>query len=120
MLPGAFYGLGARQVPPIDALRRQGVPMAVATDCNPGSSPTLSILTMMNMACRLFGLTPAEALAGTTRSAALALGLAGDCGTLEPGKRADMVAWDIDDPADLSYWLGRNSIVQMISGGRVI
>jgi len=120
LLPGAFYGLGGERTPPVAAFRDHGVPMAVSTDCNPGSSPTLSILTMMNMACRLFGLTPDEALAGVTRTAARALGLADECGTLEPGKRADMVAWNIDDPAELSYWLGGNPVAQMIVGGEIL
>jgi imidazolonepropionase len=108
LLPGAFYTLGETQRPPVELLRRHRVPMAVATDCNPGSSPAVSLLLMMNMACRLFGLSPEEALAGTTREAAHALGLQGECGTIEPGKRADTVLWDILDPAELSYWLGGN------------
>lgn len=120
LLPGAFYGLGAEQAPPVAALRNHAVPMAIATDCNPGSSPTLSILTMMNMACRLFGLTPDEALAGVTRVPAQALGLADECGTLEPGKRADMAVWAIDDPADLSYWLGHNPLVRTVAGGETL
>ena len=120
LLPGAFYGLGGDQAPPIETFRNHGVPMAIATDCNPGSSPTVSILTMMNMACRLFGLTPDEALAGVTRSAAQALGLADECGTLEPGKRADMVVWAMNDPADLSFWLGRNPAIHIIAGGKTL
>src|SRR6056297_1534188 len=94
LLPGAFYTLGETQLPPVDALRRAGVPMAVATDLNPGSSPLHSLLLAMNMACTLFRLTPEEALAGTTRIAAEALGLADDRGTLAPGKRADLAIWD--------------------------
>jgi len=120
LLPGAFYGLGGGQAPPVPAFRAHGVPMAIATDCNPGSSPTTSLLTMMNMACRLFGLTPDEALAGVTRYAAQALGLEHECGTLEIGKRADLVAWDIDEPADLCYWLGRNPARRVVVGGEVV
>jgi len=120
LLPGAYYGLGGGQTPPIAAFRAHNVPMAIATDCNPGSSPTVSILTMMNMACRLFGLTPDEALAGVTRSAAQALGLADEYGTLEAGKRADMVVWEINDPADLSFWLGRNPAKRIIAGGKTL
>lgn len=120
LLPGAYYGLGGDRVPPVALFRDHGVAMAVATDCNPGSSPTLSILTMMNMACRLFGLTTDEALAGVTRCAARALGLERECGTLEPGKRADMVAWDIDAPEELCYWLGRNPAARIVVGGEVM
>ena len=105
LLPGAFYYLRQEQRPPVDALRRAGVPMAVATDCNPGTSPCTSILTIANMACTLFRLTPEEALAGMTVNAARALGLA-DVGTLEPGRRADFAIWDLDDPAQLSAQIG--------------
>jgi imidazolonepropionase len=102
LLPGAFYYLRETQMPPIEALRRHHVPIAIATDCNPGTSPCTSILTIANMACTLFRLTPEEALAGITVYAARALGL-GDCGTLEPEKRADFVIWDLDDPAQLAW-----------------
>lgn len=102
MLPGAFYFLRETKLPPIEALRRHGVPMAVATDCNPGTSPTASLLTTMNMACTLFRMKPEEALAGTTIHAALALGLE-DRGVLEPGRRADFVVWDAEDPAELAW-----------------
>ena len=101
VLPGAFYFLRETRAPPIDLLRQHRVPMAVATDCNPGTSPTTSILTTMNMACTLFGLTPEEALAGATCHAASALGHR-DRGTLEEGQRADFALWDADDPAQLA------------------
>ncbi|TFG86255.1 MAG: imidazolonepropionase [Chromatiales bacterium] len=120
LLPGAFYTLGESQLPPVAALRHHGVPMAIATDCNPGSSPSLSLLLMMNMGCHLFHLTPEECLAGVTRCAAQALGLEGDRGTLTTGKRADMVAWKISEPAELSYWLGHNPMVNVMAGGRRI
>jgi imidazolonepropionase len=102
LLPGAFYYLRETQMPPIEALRRHHVPIAIATDCNPGTSPCTSILTIANMACTLFRLTPEEALAGITVYAARALGLR-DCGTLEPEKRADFAIWDLDDPAQLAW-----------------
>ncbi len=101
VLPGAFYFLRETRAPPIELLRKHGVPMAVATDCNPGTSPTTSILTTMNMACTLFGLTPEEALAGATCHAASALGY-DDRGTLEQGRRADFAVWDADDPVQLA------------------
>jgi len=102
LLPGAFYFLRETRLPPIDLLRKHGVRMAVATDCNPGTSPCTSLLTMMNMACTFFRLTPEEALAGVTCHAAAALGL-DDRGTLEAGKRADFVLWDVDHPARLAW-----------------
>jgi imidazolonepropionase len=102
LLPGAFYYLRETQMPPIEALRRHHVPIAIATDCNPGTSPCTSILTIANMACTLFRLTPEEALAGITVHAARALGLR-DCGTLELEKRADFAIWDLDDPAQLAW-----------------
>ena len=105
MLPGAFYFLRETQLPPVELLRRHGVPMAVATDCNPGTSPLTSLPTAMNMACTLFRLTPEEALAGTTIHAAKALGLE-DRGVLEAGMRADYVVWDAEDPAELSWSIG--------------
>ncbi len=99
LLPAAFYNLRESQLPPIAALREACVPMAVSTDCNPGTAPICSLLMTMNMACVLFGLSPEEAFAGVTCNAAAALGRLGDCGTLEPGKRADVLAWAVDDPA---------------------
>ncbi len=118
LLPGAFYFLRDTRLPPIDAFRRHGVPIAIASDCNPGSSPAVSLLLMLNMACTLFRMTPEEALAGVTRNAARALGLA-DRGTLEAGKAADFVAWDISHPAELSYWIGANPARTIVRGGAV-
>lgn len=109
MLPGAFYTLREKQLPPVEALRAAGVAMAVATDCNPGSSPMTSLLLSMNMACTLFRLTPEEALAGTTRNAAKALGLS-NCGTIAVGKRADLAIWNVAHPAELAYRIGYNPI----------
>ncbi len=106
LLPGAFFTLRETRKPPVEALRRAKVPIAVATDCNPGTSPTVSLITTMNMACTLFGLTPEEALAGVTRNAARALGLAHETGSLEVGKAADYAVWPIGHPAELSYWIG--------------
>ncbi|MDA5094991.1 imidazolonepropionase [Aliiroseovarius sp. KMU-50] len=117
ILPGAFYTLRETQVPPIDALRRHDVPMALATDANPGSSPLTSLLLTMNMGCTLFRMTPEEALAGVTRNAARALGLS-DCGTIEPGKRADLAIWDVQHPAELAYRIGFNPLYKRIFGGR--
>jgi len=106
LLPGAFYFLRETQLPPMDALRKHGVKIAISTDLNPGTSPGLSLRLMLNMACTLFRMTPEEALAGVTLHAAQALGLAASHGSLEVGKVADFVAWNIDRPADLAYWLG--------------
>jgi len=117
LLPGAYYTLRQTQPPPVALLRAAGVPMAVATDCNPGTSPCTSILLMLNMACTLFGLTAEEALAGVTRIAARALGTLNDRGTLEVGKRADLALWRIDQPAQLSYGLGINPCVAVVQGG---
>ena len=119
MLPGAYFTLRQDHPPPIDALRRRGVPMAVATDCNPGTSPCTSLLLAMNMACTLFGLTPAESLAGATRHAARALGLSAAQGTIEAGKYADLALWRIDRPAELSYGLGANPCAEVIHRGRL-
>ncbi|UUP17681.1 imidazolonepropionase [Nitratireductor thuwali] len=116
LLPGAFYTLRETQLPPVDALRRAGVPIAVATDCNPGSSPLASLLLTLNMACTLFRLTPEEALAGATREAARALGLAGEIGTIEPGKRAELAIWDVEHPAELAYRIGFNPLHRRIVG----
>ncbi len=117
LLPGAFLTLGETQQPPVDAMRAEGVSIALATDCNPGTSPLTSVQEAMALGCRLFGLTPEECLAGTTREAARALGL-GDRGTIEIGKRADIAAWDIEHPRDLSYWLGRPSLSGLFIAGR--
>lgn len=120
LLPGAFYFLRETRRPPVQALRDAGVSMAIATDCNPGSSPTGSLLLMLNMACTLFGLTPAESLAGVTRHAARALGMAATHGTLEVGKTADFAVWDIAHPAELSYRFGDNPCVRVIRNGEVV
>ena len=117
LLPGAFYTLHETQKPPIEAFRRHQVPMAVATDWNPGSSPLGSLRLAMNMACTLFGLTPAEALAGTTRNAARALGL-DDCGVIAPGMRADLALWEVKDPAELSCSFGVNALKARFFGGK--
>ncbi|MBX8574922.1 imidazolonepropionase [Pseudomonas cichorii] len=106
LLPGAYYFLRETQLPPMDALRKHGVPIAISTDLNPGTSPGLSLRLMLNMACTLFRMTPEEALAGVTLNAAKALGLDKTHGSLETGKVADFVAWNIERPADLAYWLG--------------
>ena len=119
LLPGAFHALRETQLPPIAALRDRGVPMAVATDCNPGTSPSTSLPLMMNLACTLFRLTPEEALAGVTRHAARALGL-DDRGTLAVGQRADIAIWDIVSPAELAYWIGGNRCRQVVRAGRVV
>jgi imidazolonepropionase len=117
ILPGAFYTLRENQAPPIALFRAHGVPMAVATDCNPGSAPMTSLLLAMNMACTLFRLTPEEALAGATRVAARALGLT-DCGVIAPEMRADLAVWDVDHPAELAYRIGFNPLYTRIFGGR--
>jgi imidazolonepropionase len=109
LLPGAFYALRETKLPPVAALRAAGVPIAVATDCNPGTSPLTSILLAMNMACTFFRLTPVEALAGVTVHAARALGLS-DCGRIAPGLRADLAAWDVETPAQLAYRIGFNPL----------
>ena len=119
LLPGAFYALRETRLPPIDALRTHGVPIAISTDCNPGTSPATSLPLMMNLACTLFRMTPCEALAGVTRNAARALGLA-DRGTLDVGQRADLALWDIDDPAELAYRIGAEACVGVIRGGRIV
>jgi imidazolonepropionase len=119
LLPGAYYYLRETQAPPVGALRANGVPMAVATDLNPGSSPVHSLLGAMNMACVLFGLTPEEALRGVTTTAARALGL-GDRGKLAPGLRGDFVLWDGDGPADLVYSLGLNRCAAVVRKGEVV
>jgi imidazolonepropionase len=117
LLPGAFYFLRERRRPPVDALRAAGVPLVVATDLNPGSSPVASPLMALNLACVLFGLTPEEALIGMTRAAAPVLGFE-DRGIVREGARADLACWRVDSPAELAYWIGANPCTAVISGGR--
>ena len=118
LLPGAFFVLREKQLPPLDAIRRHKVPIAVSTDCNPGTSPALSLLLMMNMACAQFRMTPEEALAGVTRHAAAALGMGGTHGQLRAGYAADLAIWNIGRPAELSYWLGGNPCAGVVQAGR--
>ena len=117
LLPGAFYTLGETRLPPVAALRAHGIPIAVATDLNPGTSPLASLRLAMNMACTLFRLTPTEALRGATVNAARALGLA-DRGRLAPGLRADFALWDAGHPAELAYWIAGPRARQVVAGGR--
>ena len=117
LLPGAFYFLRETQLPPMEALRKHGVKIAIASDLNPGTSPGLSLRLMLNMACTLFRMTPEEALAGVTLHAATALGMGETHGSLEPGKVADFVAWNIDRPADLAYWLGGDLDKRVVRSG---
>jgi imidazolonepropionase len=119
LLPGAFYFLRETRLPPVAALRAAGVPIAIATDSNPGSSPATSLLLMLNMACTLFRLTPAEALAGVTRHAAAALGLGDSHGMLAAGRAADFAIWDIERPAELAYRIGFNPLYQVVQAGRI-
>ena len=116
LLPGAYYFLRDTKLPPIDALRAHGVPLAIATDHNPGTSPGLSLLLMLNMACTLFRLTPEEALRGATVHGARALGLH-DRGTLAAGQRADFCVWDLEHPNELAYWFGHNPCRRTVVGG---
>jgi imidazolonepropionase len=118
LLPGAYVTLNETQAPPIAALRRAGVAMAVATDCNPGTSPLLSLREAMALACRVFSLTPEEALAGSTRNAAAALGLDDSHGTLDVGKRADIAVWNIEHPRELCYWLGSQPLSDLLIAGK--
>ena len=120
LLPGAFYFLRETRKPPVDLFRRHRVPIAIATDSNPGSSPVGSILLMLNMACTLFQMTPEEALTGVTRHAATALGRADAVGSLQAGMQADFVLWDIDHPAELSYRIGFNPCHQVIKAGKAV
>jgi imidazolonepropionase len=117
LLPGAFLMLRETKLPPLDLLRRYGVPMAVASDCNPGTSPVASLQTAMALACAQFRLTPEEALAGATRNAAAALGLQAEIGALEAGKAADLAVWDIESPAELAYWIGKPLLHRRYLGG---
>ncbi len=119
LLPGAYYLLRETQAPPVSLLRDAGVPIAVATDCNPGTSPICSLLTVLNMACTLFRLTPEEALAGVTREAARALGLA-DRGVIAAGMRADLVLWHVESPAELAYAIGLNPCRAIMRAGQLV
>ena len=118
MLPGAFYVLKEKQLPPIQALRDHGVPIALATDCNPGSSPLFSPLLTMNMGCTLFGMTPLEALSGFTLQAARALGIESTVGSLVQGKQADLAIWDCEHPAELCYHIGLNPCLKVMQRGQ--
>ena len=118
LLPGAFYTLRETQLPPIAAFRKHGVKIALATDCNPGSSPLASILLTMNMACTLFRMTPAEALAGVTTNAAAALGL-DSTGSIAPGNRADLAIWNVEHPAELAYRIGFNPLYKRVFAGAI-
>lgn len=118
LLPGAFYFLRETKLPPLESFRANGVPVALSTDSNPGSSPVGSLLLMMSMGCTFFRMTPEEALAGVTRNAAAALGQEDVIGTLEAGKRADFVRWDIDHPAELAYRIGVNPCLEVVRAGR--
>jgi imidazolonepropionase len=118
LLPGAYYFVRETRPPPVEALRAQGVPIALATDCNPGTSPLSSLLLTLNMAATLFRLTVEECLAGVTRNAARALGLGGQIGTLEAGKRCDLAIWDIQQPAELVYRMGFNPLRARVRSGR--
>ncbi|MDP2116835.1 MAG: amidohydrolase family protein, partial [Brevundimonas sp.] len=117
LLPGAYLMLRETTPPPVELLRRHGAAMAVATDCNPGTSPVASMTAAINLACVQFRLTPEEALAGATRIAARALGLEGEVGTIEAGKAADLAVWDIGRPAELAYWLGKPLLARRMAGG---
>lgn len=119
LLPGAFYFLRETKLPPVDLLRKHHVPIAIATDCNPGTSPVTSLLLMMNMACTLFRLTPQEALLGVTHHAAMALGMKDTHGTLEVGKVADLAIWDVTHPAELAYYIGGELLVTLVKKGEL-
>jgi len=119
LLPGAYYFLRETRLPPLAGLRQASVPIAIATDCNPGTSPMTSLLLVMNMACTLFKMTPLEALQGTTRHAARALGLTQQIGQLAVGMQADFAMWQVDRPADLSYAIGANPCCGVVFGGLI-
>ena len=116
LLPGAFYTLRETQLPPLDSLRKAEVRIAIATDCNPGSSPLTSILLCMNMSCTLFRMTPEEALCGVTIVAAQALGIGDEVGSIEVGKKAELAVWNVDQPAELAYRVGFNPLEEMVIG----
>jgi imidazolonepropionase len=118
LLPGAFYALQETHKPPVDLLRKHKVPIAIATDCNPGTSPMVSPTLAINMACTLFGLTPEEAVAGMTINAARALGLAHSIGSIAAAKEADLCVWNIESLAELGYWVGLPGPERRIFGGR--
>lgn len=120
LIPAAFYSLRETQLPPIELMREHRVPMAVATDCNPGTSPISSLTACMNLACTLFGLTPEESLTGATRHAASALGVSDRIGTLEVGKQADIVLWEVSHPAQLSWWIGGQRCRRLYKAGEVV
>jgi len=117
LLPGAFLTLGETRLPPIAAMRAHDVPIAIATDCNPGTSPVCSLRVAMMLASRQFRLTPEECLAGATREAARALGIGDECGTLEAGKHADIAIWNISHPRELAYWFGTPQLAGLLKGG---
>jgi imidazolonepropionase len=117
LLPGAFYFVRETRLPPVAELREAGVPIALATDCNPGTSPLTSLLLVMNMAATLFRMTVPECLAGVTREAARALGMLAETGTLETGKRCDLAIWDVERPAELVYRMGFNPLHARIWSG---
>ena len=120
LLPGAAYVLRDEAVPPVDTLRAAAVPMAVATDCNPGTAPLVSLPLALHLACTRFGLTVAEAIAGATVHAARALGRAGEIGTIAPGALADLVVWDADQPAQIVYWMGLDPVAAVVKRGRFV
>jgi imidazolonepropionase len=120
LLPGAFYAINEKQKPPVQALRKAGVPIAIATDCNPGTSPLTSLLLTMNMSATLFGLTVEECIAGATREGARALGLLTETGTIEVGKSADLAIWNIESPAELVYSIGFNPLHSHVFKGERI
>jgi imidazolonepropionase len=117
LLPGAYFVLRETRQPPVRAFREEGVAVALATDLNPGSSPVNSLLLTLGLGCTLFGLTPREALQGVTVRAAEVLGMGGDRGILEAGKRADLAIWEVAHPRELSYWLGRNPCSGVVKDG---
>jgi imidazolonepropionase len=120
LLPGAYYFLSETHAPPVEALRRLGIPIAIASDCNPGTSPLVSLPLALNLACTLFKLTPEEALAGVTRNAARALGIGSRLGALTAGREADFVLWDIEHPRELSYAIGAQPVHAIVKRGNAL